>query len=91
VEPSEKERGVGKNITAQATATEENLVEGRTKYSYSYNSAILTEYRITYVEKERQISKKKRVVNVYHMGKYTDVVETNMIKLLSDNVTTTNI
>jgi len=53
VEPSEKQPGVSNNITAQATATEENLDEGRTKYSYSYNSGILTQCRITNVERER--------------------------------------
>jgi hypothetical protein len=84
VEPSEKQPGVSNKITAQATATEENLHEGRTKHPHSNNSTILTQCRTTNVKRDWQISANKRVVNRYHMGKYADVVDTNMIKPLSD-------
>lgn len=89
MEPREKQPGIINNITAQATATEENLDEGRTKHPLSYNSTILTQCKTTNVEREWQISTNKKVVNGYHMGQYTDVVDTNTIKLLSDTATTT--
>jgi len=49
----------------------------------------LVECRITNVERDRPISTKKRVVNGYHTGKYTDVVDMYMIKQLLDTATMT--